>query len=457
MRRIVLLALWPLLLGALLLLPRGHGRAQPSPDGVRNGQGTVALEAWPRSLPALLDEMGTDAPYLLPRIDSLALDYRYAVTDTTSRWSFVLSWRPAERVLYEGEVLPRRDAPRAIRMTNVELRADVRVDGAKEAEMIIGVDSLSLRALPDRFAFNVSVAHDRVFLDTSPTEARRLLRRGIVLDRLVVERMGFAAAGTQRSGTSEHRPGAHERRDAPAPSIYAPRTRILVGWRIGPRPYYVGDADGDGDRRTRRPRGTMVGESQTADAGRDREADPEEDRGRGTADEADGSEGSTAEGRAAGTPRSDNEDTDDEEDDTSLQTPALAAAAAVGLFAFAGGTVGLYGRGDTPLGLASGYTHPNGGVQVQAAVNSAVLDDGPDQQLSVRALGFYDLFGARVQPALGLGVMVDPGAGRDVEPAVSGGLVGNLGRIVLYGGIDVTRGTPEVGLSYNFRYGGGKE
>ena len=441
MRRIVLLALWPLLVGALLLLPQGHGRAQSFPDGVRNGQGTVALEAWPRSLPALLDEMGTDAPYLLPRIDSLALDYRYAVTDTTSRWSFVLSWRPAERVLYEGEVLPRREAPRAIRMTNVELRADVRVDGAKEAEMIIGVDSLSLRALPDRFAFNVSVAHDRVFLDTAPTEARRLLREGIVLDRLVVERMGFAAAGTQRSGTSEHRPDVHERRDAPAraPSIYAPRTRIFVGWRIGPRPYYVGDADGDGDgdRRTRRPRGAMVGESPTADAGRDQEAD--------------GSEGNTAEGRATGTPRSDNEDTDDEEDDTSLQTPALAAAAAVGLVAVAGGTVGLYGRGDTPLGLASGYTHPDGGVQVQAAVNSAVLDDGPDQQLSVRALGFYDLFGARVQPALGLGVMVDPGAGRDVEPAVSGGLVGNLGRIVLYGGVDVVHGTPEVGVSYNIR------
>ena len=441
MRRIVLLALWPLLVGALLLLPQGHGRAQSFPDGVRNGQGTVALEAWPRSLPALLDEMGTDAPYLLPRIDSLALDYRYAVTDTTSRWSFVLSWRPAERVLYEGEVLPRREAPRAIRMTNVELRADVRVDGAKEAEMIIGVDSLSLRALPDRFAFNVSVAHDRVFLDTAPTEARRLLREGIVLDRLVVERMGFAAAGTQRSGTSEHRPDVHERRDAPAraPSIYAPRTRIFVGWRIGPRPYYVGDADGDGDgdRRTRRPRGAMVGESPTADAGRDQEAD--------------GSEGNTAEGRATGTPRSDNEDTDDEEDDTSLQTPALAAAAAVGLVAVAGGTVGLYGRGDTPLGLASGYTHPTGGVQVQAAVNSAVLDDGPDQQLSVRALGFYDLFGARVQPALGLGVMVDPGAGRDVEPAVSGGLVGNLGRIVLYGGVDVVHGTPEVGVSYNIR------
>ena len=442
MQRIVLLALWPLLVGALLLLPQGHGRAQSFPDGVRNGQGTVALEAWPRSLPALLDEMGTDAPYLLPRIDSLALDYRYAVTDTTSRWSFVLSWRPAERVLYEGEVLPRREAPRAIRMTNVELRADVRVDGAKEAEMIIGVDSLSLRALPDRFAFNVSVAHDRVFLDTAPTEARRLLREGIVLDRLVVERMGFAAAGTQRSGTSEHRPDVHERRDAPAraPSIYAPRTRIFVGWRIGPRPYYVGDADGDGDgdRRTRRPRGAMVGESPTADAGRDQEAD--------------GSEGNTAEGRATGTPRSDNEDTDDEEeDDTSLQTPALAAAAAVGLVAVAGGTVGLYGRGDTPLGLASGYTHPDGGVQVQAAVNSAVLDDGPDQQLSVRALGCYDQFGARVQPALGLGVMVDPGAGRDVEPAVSGGLVGNLGRIVLYGGVDVVHGTPEVGVSYNIR------
>jgi hypothetical protein len=129
----------------------------------------------------------------------------------------------------------------------------------------------------------------------------------------------------------------------------------------------------------------------------------------------------------------------------------------VGLFAAAGGTVGLYGRGDTPFGLASGYTHPRGGVQLQAAVNSAVLEDGSDQQLSVRALGFYDVFESRVQPAVGLGAHIDPQEGRDWDPVVSAGLVGNVGRVVLYGGVDLVQGTPEVGISYNFRHGGGEE
>jgi len=444
-----------LLVGVLSLSGGSVGLAQPSRG---TAQATVALESWPRSLPALLDEMGQDAPYLLPRIDSLALDYRYATTDTTSRWSFVLSWRPAERVLYEGTILPRQEAPRALRMTNVELRADVRVDGEKEAEMIIGVDSMALRALPDRFAFNVSVAHDRVFLNTPPDEARRLLREGITLDRLVVERMGFAAASVQRSGNSDRRPDARERRDEPSrpPSIYRPRTRVFIGWRIGPRPYYIGDDDGDGKggRRTRRPRGETVGRTPTAEADRDQGADRDEGRTRG-ADGSDDEKGGRNGGEQSDTGASQSGEDEDDDDDTNLQAPALAAAAAVGLVAFAGGTVGLYGRGDTPLGLASGYTHPRGGVQVQAAVNREVLDDDPGQKLSIRALGFYDLLGARVQPAIGLGVMVDPDAGSDVEPAVSGGLVGNFGRIVLYGGIDVTRATPEVGLSYNFRYGRG--
>jgi hypothetical protein len=446
-----------LLIGVLSLGTLGASRAQ-APVG--EGQGTVTLEGWPRSLPALLDEMGQRAPYLLPRIDSMALDYRYAATDTSSRWSFVLSWRPAERVLYEGEVLPRREGPRDIRMTNVELRADVRVASDKQAEMIVAVDSMALRSTPDRFVFNVTVPHDRVFLDTSPTEARRLLRRGITLDRLVVERMGFSSAEAQRRDRS---PDARRRQEEPArpPSIYTPRTRVYVGWRVSPRPYYVGGRDENGDRKTRRPRGDTVGRTPTADADRTRDTDRGEGRqrsdgqGEGGEKESDGEEGRSGVGDVLS--GKDDEDEDDDEDDTSLQTPALAAAAAVGLVAFAGGTVGLYGQGDTPIGLASGYTHPKGGIQIQAAVNSAVLEDGTDQQLSVRALGFYDVFGSRIQPAVGLGVRIDPDQGRDWEPAVSGGLVGNLGRFVLYGGVDVVQGTPEIGVAYNFRYDGNEE
>jgi len=448
-----------LLLGVLLFtVELGHAQA---PRG--EGEGTAVLEGWPRSLPTLLDEMGQDAPYLLPRIDSLALDYRYAATDTTSRWSFVLNWRPAERVLYEGEVLPWRERPAGVRMTNVELRANVRVEGEKRAEMIIGVDSMALRPVPDRFAFNVTVPHERVFLDTSPTEARRILTEGATLEGLIVERMGFSSnADRQRPRTGDR--DARERRpEAPRPpSVYTPRSRIFIGWRVAPRPYYVGDGDAGTDRTTR-PRGSTVGRS-TADAereeedgrsrsgeGRGRASDDGDRKGRDP-DEKSGDDRSTVEQILSG----DDED-DEDEDDTDLRLPALGAAAAVGLVAFAGGTAGLYGRGDAPIGLASGYTHPRGGLQLQAAVNGAVLENGDDQALSVRALGFYDVFASRVQPAVGLGAHIDPGAGRDWDPIVSAGLVGNLGRIVLYGGIDVVQGTPEVGVAYNFRYGGGEE
>jgi len=442
-----------LLLGVLSLGTIGVGQAQ-TPLG--SGDGTVTLEGWPRSLPTLLDEMGSDAPYLLPRIDSLALDYRYAATDTTSRWSFVLSWRPAERVLYEGEVLPFRDGPRGIRMTNVELRANVRVDGEKRAEMIVAVDSMQLRRTPDRFAFNVTVGHDRVFLDTAPEEARRILSEGATLDRLVVERMGFSSERGQRGDRS---PDARERRrEEPSrpPSIYTPRTRIFIGWRVAPRPYYVGGGE-RGDDRTQRPRGEDVGRAPTADGDRARGGGRGEggaDGGRNS-DEEDGAKGGENEDGRTGRASADNDDGDDGDgdDDTDLRGPALATAAVVGVAAFVGGTVGLYGRGDTPIGLAAGYTQPSGGIQLQAAVNSAVFENDSDQKLSVKALGFYDVFASRIQPAVGLGVQVDPDEGQDVEPAVSGGLVGNFGRFVLYGGIDAVEGTPEVGLTYNFRYG----
>ena len=447
-----------LLVGTLLFAAVEGGHAQALRG---EGEGTAALEGWPRSLPTLLDEMGQDAPYLLPRIDSLALDYQYAATDTTSRWSFVLSWRPAERVLYEGEVLPWRERPAGVRMTNVELRANVRVDGEKRAEMIIGVDSMALRPVPDRFAFNVTVPHERVFLDTSPTEARRILTEGATLEGLIVERMGFSSnADRQRPRTGDRE--AREQRTEPPrpPSVYRPRSRIFIGWRVAPRPYYVGDRDRDPDRTTR-PRGNTVGRS-TADAEGDDAPDREgrsEGRGTDAESESEGEEDDADRARAGNifSGGDDEDEKDDDEDDTSLQTPALAAAAAVGLVAFAGGTVGVYGRGDAPIGLASGYTHPRGGVQVQAAVNRAVFNDASDQRLSVRALGFYDVFESRVQPAVGLGAHIDPQAGRDWDPIVAAGLVGNLGRVVLYGGVDLVQGAPEIGVAYNFRYGGSEE
>lgn len=87
-------------------------RIGPAAPDRLSQRGRAVLTDWPRSLPRLLDEMGRKAPYLLPEIDSLSLDYRYAANDSTSQWAFSLKWTPGRRVLYEGDVLPRRRAPR---------------------------------------------------------------------------------------------------------------------------------------------------------------------------------------------------------------------------------------------------------------------------------------------------------------------------------------------------------
>lgn len=444
-RSSVMFRLWIFTLTVLLLCGQGVGpvRAQNQDTtsqrvdvtGRNQGAGTVVLTNWPKSLRALRREMGPRAPYLLPRIDSLALDYRYSSSDSTSHWTFSLGWRPGESVLHRGKVRPLDKGPSNLRMVNVELRAAVFVDGERAGAMIVAVDTMSLPSFPNKYSFEVTVPHERVFLDMSSEDAHQALREGVSLGLPTVERMGFVSddgsASRQGRGPEVRKQRGRE------PSIYEPRTRIFIGWRVAPRPYYVGKKDG---RRTVEPRGETIGRGtasgETADGGGRRSARSDEENDK----------------KGEGARSTDDEDRDDDEEDTSLQAPALGAAAAIGFLAYAGGTVGIYGRGDTPLGLAAGYTRPTWGIQLAAAVNGAVLSDEPDQALTIKALGFYDVFSSRVQPAIGLGVHVDPQRGQDVRPSASVGLAGNLGKVVVYGGVDVLQATPEVGLTYNFRY-----
>lgn len=439
-------------------------------------EGIVALENWPEvSLNGLLREMGRRAPRLLPRIDSMGLDYVYTTRDTSATWTFTVAWRPGSNVLVEGDVKRWQNGPPDVRMTSFEVLADVLVAGQREAEMVIAVDSMALRPEPDVYTFTATVGHDRVFLDTEADAARRYLREGITLANLRVERIGFNSFGTSTGDASRRsRTGEDTRRNrepAPrtAPSVYEPRIGIAIGWRIGPDPYYVGrPAPAVDAPRAQRPRDANVGRSdddsrtrRTPDRGPDRTSDTRT----GDASDAErgdrGSEGTASSGRSGRTSGSDSGrksgssrkkgDKDEEEDDEDLLVAAAATAAAVGVLAYAGGTVGLSGTGDTPLGLTAGYTQPSGGVQLQASVNSAVLNDEGTQRLSVKALGFYDVFQARIQPALGLGVQAEARQQTEFEPAVSAGLVGNFGRFVVYGGFDVAQQTPEFGLAYNFR------
>lgn len=432
------------LLSALLLSSGALFAQQPDTSNeaavsVRGqGSGTATLTQWPPSLSELLNEMGRKAPYLLPKVDSLALDYRYAAGDSTSQWSFVLGWQPGSRVLHNGEILSRSRAPSGLQMVSVELRAQVHSGGERVGDMIIAVDSMALSPFPGIYSFEVTVGHDRVFLNSPAAEARQALVRGVTLDSLVVERMGFVSTG--RSTSDRRRaPDARERRQEPrrAPSVYEPRTSIYVGWRVAPRPYYVGERNG---KRTVEPRGetmgrgTTTGDSRTATRGTRRGSDAE------------------SETQKRRSKSKDKDEDEEEEDETSLRLPALAAVAAVGVVAYTGGTVGVYGRGDTPIGLAAGYTRPGGGIQLQAAVNEAVLNGTAGQKLTVKTLGFYDVFSFPLQPAAGLGFQIDPRREANVRPSFSVGLAANVGRVVLFGGVDVVQETPEIGLAYNFRH-----
>ncbi len=426
------------LIGGLLGGPVGQASAQGT---LGEGQGTATLEDWPRSLPTLLEDMGERAPYLLPKIDSLALDYRYEATDTTSRWTFALSWRPGRHVLHRGDIVPWKEGPSDIRMANVELRADVWLDGESVAEMIVAVDSMSLGPLPGRFRFTVRVDHDRVFLDTSPEEARRLLSQGVALESIVVERMGFTSAESRR--TSDRGDEVRRERSASSsfPRVYESQTRLAFGWHLNPRPAYVSNRRADKDAR---PRRETVGQSSGSDDSQRRGGGRNGDENSDTDDAED--ERSTSK-----------ESDDEEEEETSLRMPALGAVAAVALIGYAAGSVGLYGRGDTPIGMGAGWTDSSGGIQFHAAVNRAVLEGRPGQKLTTKALGFYDVFEARVQPAVGLGLQIDPQRTASLRPSVSFGLVGNFNPVVLYGGVDVIQQTPELGIMYNFRFGRGQE
>lgn len=112
----------------------------------------------------------------------------------------------------------------------------------------------------------------------------------------------------------------------------------------------------------------------------------------------------------------------------------------------------MYGRGDTPIGLSAGYRNPNGGVQLQVAVNGSLIAGETAQKLTIKGLGFYDLFSSPVQPSFGLGFQINPDAPGNVQPALSFGFATDIERLVLLGGFDVVEATPEVAIVYNFRH-----
>ncbi|WP_169577933.1 hypothetical protein [Salisaeta longa] len=382
-------------------------QAQPAREG------RVVLNDWPAPAAVPSDP----AVQRLPEVAALALDYRYRVQPEASaaQWTFTWSWQPGDSLWVNGRPGPAaRSVLQGFRMTQVEVKYDVLVEGQQVAEMIVAVDSFRLAPHPARYRFTVDVSASRVFLDTEGAAALSYLKAGVTLARPTVLRVGFVEAGR----TAARRSGRSDRasRQQPVPTIFTPRIGIFIGWRVGPDPYYV-DRDDAAGRAA--PRTTM---------------------GRGAADE---------EPRASG-----DDDAGDDEDDVSLGPAATVAFAAVGLTALVGGTVGYYGTGEAPLGLMAGYVQPSGGFLLQTSINARVLTGEDRQHLTAQMLGFGNVFRSVVQPAVGLGVHVETQDDTySTRAAVPVGLVVNASRVVVFGGVDLVGATPMVGLAVNLRSG----
>lgn len=449
-------AIWCGLIAAVLLLSAVSAAAQDAP--MVRPSGTVTLTDWPDTLAAAAEDFESGAYQLLPKIEALSVEYRYEGTPRGVDMSFVLSWAPGEEGLYEGRVQPYDQLPPDLRMVAVEVLADVVVDGRDVADMMIAVDSMALPSHPSVYAFEVAeLAYDAVFLDTPVDSARQYVEHGFTLRDLAVNQIAFASFA-DRPPRSEPEVAQDEPPTPPRPrpprSVYAPRTGIFIGWRIGPDPYYVGPGR---TRRPEQPRGESVGRS-TAETDRREQPARGERTGEETTSEGESTRGDPS-GRAKQGERSGKSgdrgtsDSDEDEDDDSLLPASVAALAAVGAAAIIGGTVGVHGTGRTPLGFVAGRVTPRGGGLLQASINPAVLGADGRQHLEAKLVGFYDVFEAPVQPAVGLGAMATAeGDDTEVEPSVSLGVVGNFGRVVVMGGYDVGQGTPEFGLAINFKF-----
>lgn len=420
--------------------------AQPGPSG---GSGTAYLTDWPDDLRAAAGRFETDRQ-LLPKVDTLALEYRYARGERGADMSFVLSWRPGAEGLYEGVIRSYEALPPDVRMVAVELQADVVVASRSVADIVVAVDSMALAPHPSVYAFEVTdLAYDTVFLDTPADSAHAYFDAGFTLQDVRVRRIAFVSGAAHQEQRAQPPPRARRRPPTYSePSVFVPDVHVVIGWRIGPRPYFVDRRDA---RRVRQPRGEDIGRtSGEGDEGRGGEGRRGEHTERG--DESD-EESETGRSSGRGNQGSRGRDDDDDDDDDSLLPAGAVALAGVGIAAIAGGTIGYHGTGNAPLGLMAGWVMPKGGTLLQASINSAVLTDDHPQHLVVKGVGFYDVFDAPVQPAVGIGAIATAiGDDTTVDPSLSLGLVGNFGRVVLHGGYDVIEQEAEFGIGINFRY-----
>jgi hypothetical protein len=430
------------LLLAVLLLGATACFAQKTPPR----KGALRLTDWPR---ALLDEGRTLEPFtdldVLPFLDTLTLEYTYGVADERPVMTFALAWTPGDEGILDGVRVPYDALPAGARLTALDVRAGVFVRGERVTELIISVDGMALSPAPYVYPFEgVDLTWETLFADGDAETARRYFREGFELRNMEVLRIAFAASDAgERDVTVTPRPRPPARTTIYVPDrtiwvIVKGRRRLPPHVATGPHRPRRGDVGRDLDGSSERTRDDDRGDASGAD-----------DEHTGVEDTAkrDGKRGGLLDG--LGKKKKD----DDDDDDEQLLPAALAGAAAVGLIAVAGGTVGLFGHERAPIGLASGFARGRWGMLLQVAVNEAVLGAGNEPERLVGQLfGFFDLFRAPLRPAVGLGVWAEEnGDAVDLSPSVSLGAVVRAGPVLLQAGYDLAGGGAQFGLAVTFR------
>ncbi|PEN09333.1 hypothetical protein CRI93_00975 [Longimonas halophila] len=420
-----------LLLGTIALAPEASDAQVPDTthtDSTSAQQGTMDLVGWPErdQVEAWADDLDDR---WLPQFDRIQVDYAYTARDSVTDWQFTLAWSPGAWVHTGADgIQPLNEVDGPGRLEQLYVVANAVVEDSTRATALFAFDQMNVGPRPDSVELTWrDVPHEELFLELDAEAARALLAQNPTFEIVEVERVQ-ALPPDRRSVASGERETREERR---APRTNEPRTRrsntvfvIRTGYIFG-RTW---------PRTVARP---PSAEPATP-------ADESTRGGRGSTTTADGDESDDDR------PRRD--DDDDDDDAPSLGPAAMGAAAVVGIAAVAGGSIGLSGSGDTPLGLSAGWTRPRGGVWLEAAINGAVLTDDSGQRFAAQLRGFTDIGGREVQPALGLGLRYEQEEGDLVSNAiVAPGFVWNRDPVAVSVSYDLVNTTPQFGLVFNLR------
>ena len=415
---------------ALLVLGFGSSSAFAQSD---THSGVMELREWPDV--SQIADWGEAGSGWLTQFERLSVEYAYALHDDTVDWTFDLAWSAGVHVYTGQEVQSARRVSDKGRLAELHVWVEAHTDAAPGgvASGPIVFEEMEVGPRPDQVELLwEAVPLDDMFEGLNAEEAREVLEsepefRIVEVEHVYMhpsEEREALSPRAQRPPEIEPRPPETRRPRGPRTSvgIHIGATRIF---RPGARPIGSSSPSADSDS----------GDSSTRD-GRRAEASSDDD---------------DSESSSRRPSRSRSSD-DDDDDAPSLAPAALAAGAAVAVLAVAGGSVGISGSADAPIGLTSGYTRSAGGVWLQGHINSAVLTGEGQQRINVQLRGFVDVGWNALQPSIGIGVQAQQDDGTIVSrPVVAPGFVWNAQPVSFFAGHDLVNNTPQWGVVYRFK------